>query len=42
MNESKFRIAEINKIKNYFKPEIQERKIMSTKISKYIAEVLKD
>ena len=38
MNESKFRIAEINKIKNYFKPEIQERKIMSTKISKYIAD----
>ena len=33
----KFRLNEINKIKDYFNSEIQERKIMSKKLSKYIA-----
>ena len=33
----KFRLAEINNIKDYFDSEIQERKIMSKKLSKYIA-----
>ena len=42
MNETtnihtKFRLNEINKIKDYFNSEIQERKIMSKKLSKYIA-----
>ena len=30
-------IKQINKIKDYFYPEIQERKTMSKKLSKYIA-----
>ena len=33
----KFRLNETNKIKDYFNTEIQERKIMSKKLSKYIA-----
>ena len=36
-DQTKFRLAEINKIKNYFNSEIQERKTMSNKLSKYIA-----
>ena len=35
--ETKFRLNEIIKIKNYFNSKIQERKIMSKKLSKYIA-----
>ena len=38
MNDQiKFRLNEINKIKDYFYPEIQERKAISKKLSKYIA-----
>ena len=36
-DQTKFRLHEINKIKNYFNFEIQERKTMSKKLSKYIA-----
>ena len=36
-DQTKFRLNEINKIKDYFNSEIQERKIMSKKLSKYIA-----
>ena len=36
-NQTKFRLTEINKIKDYFNSDIQERKIMSKKLSKYIA-----
>ena len=36
-DETKFRLNEINKIKDYFNSEIQERKTMSKKLSKYIA-----
>ena len=36
-NQTKFRLNEINKIKHYFNANIQERKTMSTKPSKYIA-----
>ena len=36
-DQTKFRLNEINKIKGYFKNKIQKRKIMSKKISKYIA-----
>ena len=32
-----FRLNEINKIRNYFNSEIEERKIMSKNLSKYIA-----
>ena len=35
--ETKFRLNEIIKIKDYLDTEIQERKIMSKKLSKYIA-----
>ena len=35
--QTKFRLSEINKIKDCFDSEIQERKIMSKKLSKYIA-----
>ena len=35
--ETKFRLNEIIKIKDYFNSKIQERKIMSKKLSKYIA-----
>ena len=34
-DQTKFRLNEINKIKDYFNSEIQERKIMSKKLSKY-------
>ena len=33
-DQTKFRLNEINKIKDYFSSEIQERKIMSKKLSK--------
>ena len=36
-NQTKFRLNEINKIRDYFNSEIQQRKIMSKKLSKYIA-----
>ena len=36
-DQTKFRANEINKIKDYFNSEIQERKTMSKKLSKYIA-----
>ena len=36
-DQSKFRLNEMNKIKDYFNSEIQERKTMSKKLSKYIA-----
>ena len=36
-DQTKIRSDEINKIKDYFNSEIQERKIMSKKLSKYIA-----
>ena len=36
-NHTKFRLNEINKIKDYFNSEIQERKSISKKLSKYIA-----
>ena len=36
-DQTKFRLNEINKIKDYFNSEIQERKVMSKKLSKYIA-----
>ena len=35
-DQTKFRRTEINKIKNYFNSEIQERKTMSKKLIKYI------
>ena len=36
-DQTKFRLNEINKIKGHFNTEIQERKTMSKKLSKYIA-----
>ena len=36
-DQTKFRLNEINKIKDYFNTEIQEIKTMSKKLSKYIA-----
>ena len=36
-DQAKFRLTEINKTKDYFNSEIQERKAMSKKLSKYIA-----
>ena len=36
-DQTKFRLNEINKTKEYFNSEIQERKTMSKKLSKYIA-----
>ena len=36
-DQRKFRLNEINKIKDYFNSEIQERKTVSKKLSKYIA-----
>ena len=35
-DQTKFRLNEINKIKDYFISEIQERKTTSKKLSKYI------
>ena len=39
-NRIKFRLNEINRIKNYFNSEIQETKTMSEKRSKYIANLI--
>ena len=36
-DQTKFRLNEINKIKDYFNSEIRERKTMSKKLSKNIA-----
>ena len=36
-DQTKLRLNEINKIKDYFNSEIQERKTMNKKLSKYIA-----
>ena len=36
-DQTKFRLDKINKIKNYFNSEIQERKTMSKKLSTHIA-----
>ena len=36
-DQTKFRLNEINKIKDHFDTEIQERKKMSRKLRKYIA-----
>ena len=36
-DQRKLRLNEINKIKAYFNFEIQERKVISKKLSKYIA-----
>ena len=36
-DQTKLRLNEINKIKDYFNSEIQERKVMSKQLSKYIA-----
>ena len=35
-DQTKFRLNEINKIKDYFNTEIHERKTMNKKLSKYI------
>ena len=35
-DQTKFRLNKVNKIKDYFNSEIQERKTMSKKLSKYI------
>ena len=39
-DQTKFRVAEINNIKDYFSSEIQERKTMSKKLIKIIAAFL--
>ena len=36
-NEQQFRLNKINKIIDYFVAEIKERKLMSKRLSKYIA-----
>ena len=36
-DQTKFRLNEINKIKDYFNSEIQEKKVIIQKLSKYIA-----
>ena len=36
-HQKRFRLNEINKIKDYFNSEIRERKAISKKLSKYIA-----
>ena len=36
-DQRKFRLNEINKIKDYFNFEIQERKIMTKRLRKYVA-----
>ena len=36
-DQTKFRLSEINKVKVNFTTEVQERKILSRKLSKYIA-----
>ena len=39
-DQTKTRLNEINKIKDFFNSEIQKRKIISKKLSKYIAAIL--
>ena len=36
-NQTKFRLDEISKIENYFIEEINQRKLCSKKLSKYVA-----
>ena len=36
-NQTKFRLDEISKIENYFINEINQRKLCSKKLSKYVA-----
>ena len=36
-DQTKFRLDEISKIENYFNSEINQRKICSKKLSKYVA-----
>ena len=36
-DQTKFRLNELNNIKDYFNSEIQKRNMMSKKLSKYIA-----
>ena len=36
-DQTKFRLNEINKIKDYFNSKIKERNTLSKKLSKYIA-----
>ena len=36
-NQQHFRLNKINEIKDYFVAEIKERKLMSKRLSKYIA-----
>ena len=36
IDQTKFKLNEINKIRNYFNSEIQEKKVMNEKLSKYI------
>ena len=36
-NQTQYRLIKINKIRNYFTKQIQEREIFSKKLSKYIA-----
>ena len=36
-DQANFRLNEINKIKDYFNSEIQERKIMNKKLSIYVS-----
>ena len=38
-DQTKFRLNEINEIKDYFNSEIQERKTMSKNLSKYIVTI---
>ena len=37
LNNQKFRLNKINKIKDYFVAEIKERELLSKRLSKYIA-----
>ena len=36
-NQTKFRLDEISKIENYFNEQINQRKLSSKKLSKYVA-----
>ena len=36
-NQTKFRLNEISKIENYFNSEINQRKLCSKKLSKYVS-----
>ena len=37
LNEQQFRLSKINEIKDYFVAEVEERELMSKRITKYIA-----